>query len=243
MSLTCLIQMGTPGSRANFQKPAWLCTCTTRGDCMALLMRHCISILNSNCYISEHPLAGEKERENKILSKNIRDISPVQWGPQQCSCSLLSRAKTYLSSSSGNNGPEEPVYLDPPTFVAGKIVTISGFIFDKLQVLAQVYDGSHRGPPEKKEEAFHLPVQPEINCHSPSLRSCKATPHPAHCHPSPWSSLGIFQYPMLLVAQSLSHVWLFVTPWTAARQASLSFTISQSLPKLIHWIGYHPVLF
>ena len=33
--------------------------------------------------------------------------------------------------------------------------------------------------------------------------------------------------------QSLSHVWLFVTPWTAARQASLSITNSQSLPKLM----------
>ena len=32
---------------------------------------------------------------------------------------------------------------------------------------------------------------------------------------------------------SLSHVWLFVTPWTAACQASLSFTIFQSLLKLI----------
>ena len=31
----------------------------------------------------------------------------------------------------------------------------------------------------------------------------------------------------------LSHVWLFVTPWTAARQASLSFTISRNLLKLI----------
>ena len=31
--------------------------------------------------------------------------------------------------------------------------------------------------------------------------------------------------------QSLSHVQLFVTPWTAARQASLSITNSQSLPK------------
>ena len=31
--------------------------------------------------------------------------------------------------------------------------------------------------------------------------------------------------------QSLSHVWLFATPWTAARQASLSITNSQSLPK------------
>ena len=31
--------------------------------------------------------------------------------------------------------------------------------------------------------------------------------------------------------QSLSRVWLFATPWTAARQASLSITNSQSLPK------------
>ena len=31
--------------------------------------------------------------------------------------------------------------------------------------------------------------------------------------------------------QSLSHVQLFATPWTAACQASLSFTISQSLLK------------
>jgi len=33
--------------------------------------------------------------------------------------------------------------------------------------------------------------------------------------------------------QSLSHVQLFVTPWTAARQASLSITNSQSLFKLM----------
>ena len=31
--------------------------------------------------------------------------------------------------------------------------------------------------------------------------------------------------------QSLSRVWLFATPWTAARQASLSITNSQNLPK------------
>ena len=31
--------------------------------------------------------------------------------------------------------------------------------------------------------------------------------------------------------QSLSHVWLFVIPWTAACQASLSLTISRSPPK------------
>ena len=33
----------------------------------------------------------------------------------------------------------------------------------------------------------------------------------------------------LVVVQSLSHVWLFATPWTAARQASLSITNSRSL--------------
>ena len=33
--------------------------------------------------------------------------------------------------------------------------------------------------------------------------------------------------------QSLSHVWLFVTPWTAACQASLSITSSWSLLKLM----------
>ena len=38
------------------------------------------------------------------------------------------------------------------------------------------------------------------------------------------------QYPFQL---SLSHVQLFVTPWTAAHQASLSFTISWNLLKLM----------
>ena len=40
--------------------------------------------------------------------------------------------------------------------------------------------------------------------------------------------------------QLLSHVQLFVTPWTTARQASLSITNSQSLLKLIsiESVGY-----
>ena len=51
--------------------------------------------------------------------------------------------------------------------------------------------------------------------------------------------------------QSLSHVRLFPTPWTAARQASLSITNTQSLLKLIsiesdipsnHLILCHPLL-
>ena len=51
-----------------------------------------------------------------------------------------------------------------------------------------------------------------------------APPHPLtlsflHCH--------------LLVVQSLSRAQLFATPWTAARQASLSPTVSQSLLKFM----------
>ena len=51
--------------------------------------------------------------------------------------------------------------------------------------------------------------------------------------------------------QSLSRVWLFTIPWTAACQASLSITNSQSLLKLMstesvmssnHFILYHPFL-
>ena len=38
---------------------------------------------------------------------------------------------------------------------------------------------------------------------------------------------------MFSSVQSLSHVRLFVTPWTAACQASLSFTNSRSLLKLM----------
>ena len=37
----------------------------------------------------------------------------------------------------------------------------------------------------------------------------------------------------VVVIQLFSRVRLFVTPWTAAQQASLSFTISQSLLKLV----------
>ena len=70
-------------------------------------------------------------------------------------------------------------------------------------------------------------------------------PYDLVCHaneptPDPW-----------VVVQLLSCVRPFVTPWTIARQAFLSFTISLSLPKLIsiesvmpsnHLILCHPLL-
>ena len=39
-------------------------------------------------------------------------------------------------------------------------------------------------------------------------------------------------FPRTSAVQLLSRVWLFVTPWTRAHQAFLSFTISQCLLKL-----------
>ena len=61
--------------------------------------------------------------------------------------------------------------------------------------------------------------------------------------------LWIF-FHLLLSVQSLSQVQLFVTPWTGARQASLSITNSRSLLKLMsielvipsnHLILCHPL--
>ena len=65
--------------------------------------------------------------------------------------------------------------------------------------------------------------------------------------------VGLHQFSLVQFSsvQSLSHVQLFVTPWTTACQASLSITNSQSLPKLMsiesvmpsnHLILCHPLL-
>ena len=45
--------------------------------------------------------------------------------------------------------------------------------------------------------------------------------------------LVLFDIYVYQSVQSLSHVQLFATPWTAARQASLSIINSRSLPKLM----------
>ena len=51
--------------------------------------------------------------------------------------------------------------------------------------------------------------------------------------PSVVSILFVYLYSVVIVVQSLSHVQLFATSWSAACQASLSFTISKSLLKLM----------
>ena len=47
------------------------------------------------------------------------------------------------------------------------------------------------------------------------------------------ASISASVLPKNVFVQSLSHVWLFLTPWTAAGQASLSFTMFKSLLKLM----------
>ena len=58
-------------------------------------------------------------------------------------------------------------------------------------------------------------------------------------------------FEIAVVVRSLSRVLLFVTPWTVARQASLSFTMSRSFLRLMsfesvmpsnHLIFCHPLL-
>ena len=64
-------------------------------------------------------------------------------------------------------------------------------------------------------------------------------------------TLTLLQPSFVVIVHLPSHVQLFATPWTAARQASLSFTISWSLLKLMsiesmipsnHLILCHPLL-
>ena len=53
-----------------------------------------------------------------------------------------------------------------------------------------------------------------------------------YCHCSNYS-IGQVKFHQFIFVQSFSHVRHFATQWTAARQASLSFTIYCSLSKLM----------
>ena len=64
------------------------------------------------------------------------------------------------------------------------------------------------------------------HCHSYLLFPCACLKHSYH--------FFVLVLPFeIMVVQLPSHVQLFMTPWTAALQTSLSLTISQSLPKFM----------
>ena len=50
----------------------------------------------------------------------------------------------------------------------------------------------------------------------------------------------LFDISIFSSVQSVSCVWLFATPWTAVRQASLSITGSRSLPKPMSIVSVMP---
>ena len=88
-------------------------------------------------------------------------------------------------------------------------------------------------------------LPPECLCSSGALAVClfsySSTNNRTWHRPNPWKHCLCLLFDWInscstllfvAVVQLLSCVWLFETPWTAARQASLSFTISQSLFKL-----------
>ena len=67
----------------------------------------------------------------------------------------------------------------------------------------------------------------------PWLCSSAGTIGPEYFANSSHSCAGHCSKHFIAVVYSLSHAQLFDTPWTSARQASLSFTISWSLLKLM----------
>ena len=104
------------------------------------------------------------------------------------------------------------------------------------KVVSRSYSSAILGQPPAKSIYLHI-VSVCFHMIIETLSGCNRN-HTAH-----WP---------IVVVQSPSRVRLFVTPWTAAHQVSLSFTISQSLLKLMSiqsvmlsnsLILCHPLLF
>ena len=83
---------------------------------------------------------------------------------------------------------------------------------------------------------YHLNVKQALEAWQAEsiLTICTWTPIVPPMYISPKSpTFTLSQSLNIFVVQLLSHMQLFVIPWAAAHQASLSFTISQSLLKLL----------
>ena len=100
----------------------------------------------------------------------------------------------------------------------------------------------HHGPPAEDMESFGVPGHDRLTTSSPTMRS-RCPPHPACAYGGPQNVANCMphrQAPLMeglglpvQFSPVLSHVQLSATPWTAARQASLSITHSPSLPTLM----------
>ena len=97
----------------------------------------------------------------------------------------------------------EPVLSKPTTALSTKFMNYS----KSFVVLTTLFTASPSGVDSDSKYHFFA-------------HHYEATPH-------------LFKFYHIVAVQSLSPVQLFAIPWTAACQASPSFTISQSLPKLM----------
>ncbi|CAI9180807.1 unnamed protein product [Rangifer tarandus platyrhynchus] len=98
-------------------------------------------------------------------------------------------------------------------------------------------------PAPCKDTGIHIHTQVRIQI--PNLDNHHLIP------PISQTFTDLYFQSFVAVIHSLSHVWLPETSWTAAHQASLSFTVSQTLLKLMsiesmiasnHLILCHPLL-
>ena len=84
---------------------------------------------------------------------------------------------------------------------------------------------------QKEREKIHILLSLLRDVSWKTMTQWRRSRKPGYMNSIFW--LLIISYFHILSVQSLSCVWLFVTPWTAACQASLSITNSRSLLKLM----------
>ena len=107
--------------------------------------------------------------------------------------------------------------------------------FSRVQLFATLWSVAHETPLSmgfsRQEIWSGLPCPPlgdlPYSGIQPKSLMFLALPGGFFTASAPWEA----HMNLIVAVQSLSCVWLFVTPWTAAFQACLSFTISQSLLK------------
>ena len=106
-----------------------------------------------------------------------------------------------------------------------RVTSQSSLHSEKVHLLSRLQVSDDLPPPHTQPEARRCVYQPSMQCHVE--HSCD------NC--TDLVSHGALSAATVQVSsvQSLSHVWLFVTPWTAACQASQSNTNSRSLLKLM----------
>ena len=151
-------------------------------------------------------------------------LCPTLWNPMDCSTPGSSAQEIFqtrllewvaISSSKGPSQPKDWTWIS------------------SLQVNSLPL--SHLGSQAYEQKTFLTVLEaggPSFGC---SMVRLWWRPYPfsglqtSHCVPTWWKSTGSTLEPFYtrniqFSTVSLNHVWLFVTPWTAACQASLSIT-------------------